>query len=119
MLGPLLEVEEGVELLRMCFNSVLCLPPTEFLQKDASSPTEAQANVVSISLMFVSLALVFYFFNFILLIVLLYLSRFYPFVPYTQHHPLPQALFMSMGHAYKFFGYSISYTALYIPKAIL
>ena len=39
--------------------------------------------------------------------------------------PLPQAipmsLFMSMnmGHVYKFFGFSISYTVLYIPMAIL
>ena len=37
--------------------------------------------------------------------------------------PLPQAipipLFMSVGHVYKFFGFSISYTVLYIPMAIL
>ena len=46
-----------------------------------------------------------------------------PLPPSIQHLPLPQAiptpLFMSMGHAYKFFGYSISYTVLYIPMAIL
>ena len=39
--------------------------------------------------------------------------------PSTQHTPLPQAipplLFTFMGHECKFFGYSISYTVLYIP----
>ena len=43
--------------------------------------------------------------------------------PTTQHSLLPQAipthLFMTMGHAYNFLGYSISYTVLYIPMAIL
>ena len=46
-----------------------------------------------------------------------------PLPPSTQHSPLPQAiptpLFMSVGRACKFFGYSISYTVLYIPMAIL
>ena len=55
--------------------------------------------------------------------MLLQLSQFYPFAPSTKRPPLPQAiptqLFMSMGHGYKFFGYSISYTVLYIPTAIL
>ena len=45
------------------------------------------------------------------------------FPPSTQHPLLPLAisthLFMSMGPVYKFFGYSISYTVLYIPMAIL
>ncbi|XP_035872135.1 maestro heat-like repeat family member 5 [Phyllostomus discolor] len=45
MLGPLLEVEQGIELLRLCFRSVFCLPSEDVLQKDASSPEEAQANV--------------------------------------------------------------------------
>ena len=40
-----------------------------------------------------------------------------PLLSSTQQ-PSPQ-LFMSMGHVYKFFGYSISYTVLYIPMAIL
>ena len=44
---------------------------------------------------------------------------FLPLPPSTEHPLLPQAiptpLFMSMGHVYKFFGYSISYTVLYIP----
>ena len=43
--------------------------------------------------------------------------------PSTQDPPLPQAiptpLFTSMGHAFKFFGSSISYTLLYIPMDIL
>ena len=37
-------------------------------------------------------------------------------------HPLKQIpipLFIFLGHVYKFFGYSISYTVLYIPMAIL
>ena len=42
-----------------------------------------------------------------------------PLPPFIQYHPLPQAiptpLFIFMGHACKFFGYSISYTVLYIP----
>ena len=46
-----------------------------------------------------------------------------PLLSSTWHSPYPQAipppLFMSMGHAYKFFGYSISCTVLYIPMAIL
>ena len=46
-----------------------------------------------------------------------------PLTPSAQHPSLPQAipppLFMSMGHVYNFFGYSISYTVLYIPMAIL
>ena len=49
-----------------------------------------------------------------------------PISPLCPLHPvstLPQAipplLFTSMGHAYKFFGYSISYTVLYIPMASL
>ena len=41
----------------------------------------------------------------------------------TQHPPLlraiPAPLFRSMSHVCKFFGYSISYTVLYIPMAIL
>ena len=32
---------------------------------------------------------------------------------------IPKPLFVSMGHAYKFFGYSVSYTVLHIPVAIL
>ena len=48
---------------------------------------------------------------------------FSPFPPSTQHSQLLQAIpipsCMSMGHAYKFFGYSISYTIVYIPMAIL
>ena len=48
---------------------------------------------------------------------------FLPLPASTQHLPLPQAItttmFMSMGDEYKFFRYSISYTVLYIPMAIL
>ena len=49
---------------------------------------------------------------------------FSPFATPPHHPPLSQAilaqsLFMSIGHVYKFFGYSISYTALYTPMAIL
>ena len=32
---------------------------------------------------------------------------------------IPERLFLSTGDAYKFFGYSISYTVLYIPMVIL
>ena len=47
-----------------------------------------------------------------------------PFLaPSNQHalipHTIPPPLFMSMGHAYKFFGYSLSYTVLYTPMAIM
>ena len=46
-----------------------------------------------------------------------------PLCPSTHHPLLPQAipspLFMSMDHVYKFCGYSIFYTVLYIPMAIL
>ena len=61
----------------------------------------------------------FYFiFNYILLIIPLQLSQFFPLSsspPSTP--PLPQAMpppfFMFVGHAYKFFGYAISYIVLY------
>ena len=60
--------------------------------------------------------LYFFFKNYILLIMLLQWSWFFPS---TQHTPLPQStptpLFMSMDHGFKFFGYSLSYTVLYIP----
>ncbi|XP_031300196.2 maestro heat-like repeat-containing protein family member 1 isoform X4 [Camelus dromedarius] len=42
---PLLEVKERAELLRACYKSVFCLPPTDVLRKEASSPREASANV--------------------------------------------------------------------------
>ena len=61
----------------------------------------------------------FFLLNYILLIMLLQLSQFFPCCPPHIAPSTPQAiptpLFMSMGHAYKFFGYSISYTVLYIP----
>ncbi|XP_038432352.1 maestro heat-like repeat-containing protein family member 1 isoform X29 [Canis lupus familiaris] len=44
-LHPLMELEERTELLRTCYKSVLCLPSTEVLQKEASSLQEAQATV--------------------------------------------------------------------------
>lgn len=59
MLRPLLEIEERVELLSTCFKSVFCLPSIEVLQKEASSPKEGQANVVSNSSMFVSFGFIF------------------------------------------------------------
>ncbi|XP_070126957.1 uncharacterized protein [Equus caballus] len=44
-LRPLLEVEGRAELLSTCYKSVFCLPAVDALQKEASSPKEAQANV--------------------------------------------------------------------------
>nr|XP_008533949.1 PREDICTED: maestro heat-like repeat family member 5 [Equus przewalskii] len=44
-LRPLLEVEGRAELLSTCYKSVICLPAVDALQKEASSPKEAQANV--------------------------------------------------------------------------
>ena len=65
----------------------------------------------------------FYFFDYILLIMLCSCPNFSPFAPSSEHPPLPKAihtpLFMSMGHVYRFFDSSISYTVLYIPMAIL
>ena len=56
--------------------------------------------------------------------MLLQLSWFSHLCPLSTQQPqlcqaIPPPLFMSMGHAYMFFGYSISYTVLYIPTAIL
>ena len=55
--------------------------------------------------------------------MLLQLSQYFLVCLLTQYTQLPQAnptpLFMSVGNAYKFFGYSISYMVLYIPMAIL
>ena len=47
----------------------------------------------------------------------------FPLCPLHPSPPTPQAilppLFIPMGHVYKFSGYSISYTVLYIITAIL
>ena len=59
---------------------------------------------------------------YILLIMLLQLSHF--FLPFTPLHPvsappptiIPPPQFMSMGHSYKFFGFSISHTILNLPR---
>ncbi|XP_012587774.1 PREDICTED: maestro heat-like repeat-containing protein family member 1 [Condylura cristata] len=45
MLRPLIDVEEKSDLLRICFKSVLCLPPVESLQKEESGSLESQFNV--------------------------------------------------------------------------
>ena len=49
--------------------------------------------------------------------------NFLPLLPLHPAPPLPQAvptpLFTHMGHVYKFFGCSISYTALYIRMPTL
>ena len=62
------------------------------------------------------------FLKYILLFMLLQLSHFFlpsiplhPVSPSHQHSP-PQ--FMSMGHTYKFFGFSISHTILNLPLSI-
>ena len=64
-----------------------------------------------------------YFLNYILLIMLSSYPECSFFALSTQSPLLPQAvpspLFMFMGHAYKCFGYSIVYTVLYIPMAVL
>ena len=64
-------------------------------------------------------ALVLYFIDYAITVVLIFpLCPPPPSTP-PQPHAIPTPLFMSMGHAYKFFGYSISSTVLYIPMAIL
>ena len=67
--------------------------------------------------------------NYILLIMLLQLSQLLLFCPpppstphslrQSPHQAIPTPLFMSMGHEYRFFGYSIPYTVPYIPVVIL
>ena len=63
------------------------------------------------------------FLNYILLIMLLQLSQISPFVPLHPESPTPSGsphtIVHVHGHAHKFCGYSISYTVLYIPMAIL
>ena len=54
-------MEGRAELLSTCYKSVICLPAVDALQKEASSPKEAQANVVINSLMFLSLFLFLFF----------------------------------------------------------
>ncbi|KAM5174128.1 maestro heat-like repeat-containing protein family member 1 [Callospermophilus lateralis] len=44
-LKPLLEPENTVEVLQTCFKSVLSLPSSNVIRKEASSPKEGQANV--------------------------------------------------------------------------
>ena len=55
--------------------------------------------------------------------MLLQLSQFSPSAPLYPAPPLSEVihtpLFMTMGHVYKFLGYSTSYTVFYIPMAIL
>ena len=60
-------------------------------------------------------------FKYILLIMLLQLSQFPPLPPLHPAPPqaIPPPLFMSMGHVYMLFGFSISNTVLYIPMAVL
>ena len=62
---------------------------------------------------------VLYFIDHAITIVLI----FPPLPPSTQHplllQTIPTPLFMSMGHEYKSFGYSIYYTVLYIHMVIL
>ena len=57
--------------------------------------------------------------DYVITVVLMFPSL----IPSTQHPLLHQAIptpfFMSRGHVYKFFGYSLSYTVLYIPTAVL
>ena len=57
------------------------------------------------------------FFDYILLTMLLKLSWYFPLCPPLPSNPpaTPTPLFMSMGHVYKFFGYSISYTYCISP----
>ena len=62
------------------------------------------------------------FFKYILFIMLLQLSHFFlPFIPLCPALPYQHSTpsFMSMGHACKFFGFSISYTVLNLPLSIL
>ena len=79
-------------------------------------------NVLKISFL-VSIDLIICFLKNVLLIMLLQLSQFFPFVPLCPAPPTPSGHLHTfvhiLGHAYKFFGYSISYTVLYIPMAIL
>ena len=54
--------------------------------------------------------------------MLLQLSQLSPFAPLCLELPSIQqypTYFMSMGHAYKFFGFSISYTILNLPLSML
>ena len=62
--------------------------------------------------------------NYILLTMLLQLSQYFSPLPTSTQHPqlsqaIPTPLFMSTGHVYMFFGYSISYAILYNTMAIL
>ena len=71
----------------------------------------------------------FYSLIFLFLLIIFYLLCYYscpdlsPFAPLhaapTTLSGNPPPLFMQMGHVSKFFGFSIPYTALYIPVAIL
>ena len=65
-----------------------------------------------------------YFFKYTLLIMLLQFSQFDPYFPSSLPVPLfppaiPPTSFMSMSHAYKFFGFSIFYTIHNLPLSIL
>ena len=56
--------------------------------------------------------------------MLLQLSHFFlPFIPFRPVHPpstsIPPLQFMPIGHTYKFFGFSISYTIPNLPLSIL
>ena len=61
--------------------------------------------------------------NYILLIMLLQLSQVFLLCPPPPSTPTPSGNLRTIvhvhGHAYKIFGYSISYTVLHIPMAIL
>ena len=55
--------------------------------------------------------------------MLLQFSHFFPFAPFCLVPPFSSAIsppwFMSVGHACKFFGFSLTYTILNLPLSIL
>ena len=66
--------------------------------------------------------IIFFFIKYFLLIILLQLSHFSSLPPSAWYpHSLQESLteFMSMGHTYKFFGFSIFHTILNLPLSIL
>ena len=75
----------------------------------------------------ISLHCIFFFFSFLkvyfidcaITIVPFFFSPLFPSVLQPPASPLSPPQVMSMGHTYKFFGFSISYTILNIPLSIL
>ena len=99
-------------------NLVSLSEPTDIICLGARSQTLQRMPVLQLTVFYFFFKKL-YFIEYAITVVLIFLllPPLHPAPPTLSGNPLP--LFMSMGHAYTFFGYSLSYTVLYICMATL